>query len=639
MFPVRPATVLCFPSPKTRCLLLLKVIVFFFLTSPAQTNISGVVNSYYKVVEVIPAKACVRLNTVVGLARLQKTLIIQMKGASVITTNNSTFGDTTSLNSAGNYELAIICAISGDSVFMFHNFLNSYTVADKVQLVKFAEYFSANVVDTVRATPWNNTNGTGGVIALSVSQTLTLNAPIYADGSGFAGGAYVLSNGTCFNAPFDASSYVYNGSFTAPQNGSYKGESVYDFPLSQSGGRGAPANGGGGGNNHNNGGAGGANLSAGGKGGGNSSSAGCTGDLHGGPGKPLKNWSGTKIFFGGGGGAGHSNGTLTISNGGGDGGGIIFIQAGTLVGNGKVISANGGSGGNALSDGASGGGGAGSIVMDVPTYSGLLNIQASGGKGGDENDAGTTQRCYGAGGGGSGGVIYFTGSIPAVTTSLTGGPAGLEYGGDPACNAAILPANGANGNTASNYPIRQSTDSASYCLSIAPLAVRLFYFRVTQQTSDNQLQWSISNPELAKQFVPEKMISNNWSPLSIVQANGLKQTYSYIDEHPGPGVNLYRLKVIEKNNSFFYSPIRQVNGKQTADAFTLYPNPTSQQLIVTGNFSTATEIRLFDLSGKLTWQTKKLRANGSVIIDVSFLPAGVYVLQIDDAIKKLVVDK
>ncbi|TMI82229.1 MAG: hypothetical protein E6H10_10040 [Bacteroidetes bacterium] len=141
-------------------------------------------------------------------------------------------------------------------------------------------------------------------------------------------------------------------------------------------------------------------------------------------------------------------------------------------------------------------------------------------------------------------MIYFTGSIPAVTTFVTGGTAGLEYGGDPACNAAIPPANGSNGSTVSTYTIRQSTDSASYCLSIAPLAVKLFYFRLAQQTSDIQLQWSISNPELAKQFVPEKIISNNWSPLSIIQADGLKKTYSYIDEHPGPRPNLYRLKVI-----------------------------------------------------------------------------------------------
>ena len=105
------------------------------------------------------------------------------------------------------------------------------------------------------------------------------------------------------------------------------------------------------------------------------------------------------MFFGGGGGAGHSNGAVTVSKGGGHGGGVILIQADNLIGNGYKISANGGKGGNAASDGASGGGAGGSIILDANTYSGSVTIQAIGGKGGDENDLGTTQRCYGAGGG------------------------------------------------------------------------------------------------------------------------------------------------------------------------------------------------------------------------------------------------
>ena len=111
---------------KNRCFILIQLLTFSSLLTLAQTNISGVVNSYYKVVEIIPAKSCVRLNNVLGLASLQKVLLIQMKGASVITTNTSSFGDTTSLNNAGNYELALICSIHGDSVFMFHNLLNNY---------------------------------------------------------------------------------------------------------------------------------------------------------------------------------------------------------------------------------------------------------------------------------------------------------------------------------------------------------------------------------------------------------------------------------------------------------------------------------------------------------------------------------
>ena len=78
------------------------------------TPISGIVNSYYSVVEVIPAKACVRLNTTAGLNYNDKVMIVQMKGAGINTSNSSSFGDTTSLNNAGNYEIGAVCHVDGD---------------------------------------------------------------------------------------------------------------------------------------------------------------------------------------------------------------------------------------------------------------------------------------------------------------------------------------------------------------------------------------------------------------------------------------------------------------------------------------------------------------------------------------------
>ena len=189
-----------------------------------------------------------------------------MKGATISTTNNSTFGDITSLNDAGNYEIATICSISNDSVYFFNTILNTYDVNYKVQLVKFGEYYSANVTDTVKAQSWNNSTGKGGVLAIKVEEDLTLNAPLFADSTGYSGGNALISNSTCGSF---TSGYVYNANFTSPQSGAFKGEGVADVIATNSGGRGAPANGGGGGNNHNNGGGGGANLVAGGDGGGN----------------------------------------------------------------------------------------------------------------------------------------------------------------------------------------------------------------------------------------------------------------------------------------------------------------------------------------------------------------------------------
>ena len=329
------------------------------MISGQTTAISGVVNSYYPVIEIIPAKSCIRVSSTAGLGVNDPILLIQMKGATITTTNNSSFGTVTALNEAGNYETGTICAIIGDSVFLFHQLINSYnTSAGKVQLIPFAQYVSANVTDTVKATPWNNSSGTGGVIAIYAEQDLILNAPVYAGGSGYRGGGFAQSNGTCSDA-LPASGYAYNASNLSPQSGAAKGESIADLASTQTGGRGAPANGGGGGNNHNNSGGGGANLTAGGIGGGNSSSGvSCTATLRGGAGRSLSSNSGQKIYMGGGGGAGHSNNGLSNVSGA-NGGGIIFIWANNITGNGQSIITSGAAGGTSVSDGAGGGGAGG----------------------------------------------------------------------------------------------------------------------------------------------------------------------------------------------------------------------------------------------------------------------------------------
>jgi hypothetical protein len=138
------------------------------------TNISGIVNTYHKVIEVVPAKACLRVADATGLNINTLVMVVQMKGATIITANNSTFGDTTSLNGAGYYEIGTICYIIGDSIFLFHDLMNSYDVSSNVQLVQFAEYYSANVIDTVKALSWDSASGLGGVIAIFADQDITL---------------------------------------------------------------------------------------------------------------------------------------------------------------------------------------------------------------------------------------------------------------------------------------------------------------------------------------------------------------------------------------------------------------------------------------------------------------------------------
>ena len=628
--PLKPHNLFCLLRIGT-CI---QFIFYSLFTFSQTTNISGVINTYHRVTETLPASAAVRVDNASGLAYGNYVLLIQMKGATISTFNNSTFGDTTSLNNAGNYEVAVICSVQGDTVYFFNQLLNSYTVADKVQLVKFGEYYSANVTDTVKPMSWDNTSGKGGVLAIRVDEDLTLNAPVFADSSGYEGGSFLLYASTCSNF-FPANGFAYDGNITSANGtGAFKGEGVAVVASTQDGGRGAPANGGGGGNNHNNGGGGGANLNNGGNGGGNYTNlaGACTGDYHGLAGKALSSWAGTKIFAGGGGGAGHVNNNP--STGGGNGGGIIIVIAKNIIGNGYKISANGYAGGNSGSDGASGGGAAGTIIMNViNSYTGSLTIEAKGGNGGNSNNQNISGRCYGAGGGGSGGTIYFNSSIPAITTSVSGGAAGLDLG-VTSCGPPKPAANGNNGLIVTSYAYRTSTNPSNVCPG--PLPVSLVYFTASLTTDKKvNLKWNVSAPEEIKSFAIEKLTGrNSWQIIKTMDADAAQQIYEAFDNSPLPGENIYRLQLKTADDHIIYSAQRKVVFKINPD-FTIFPNPAKNKIIVTGKFIPGSRIRIVDLNGKMVAE-KIIDANlTSVQMELPALSTGVYLVKIGEVVQKI----
>jgi len=603
------------------------------------TNISGVVNSYYSVLGVDMAKSALKLDNVSGLAYGNTVLIIQMKGATInLTASSSAFGDVSALNDAGDYEVATICSVSSDSVYFFNTILNTYDINYKVQLVKFGEYYSANVTDTVKAQSWNNSTGKGGVLAIKVEEDLTLNAPLFADATGYQGGAFYQHSGSCglFNPVGTA--YAYDATSAGASNGAYKGEGVADVPADRDGGRGAPANGGGGGNNHNNGGGGGANLSAGGNGGTNFSTGpnGCnTPNLQGRGGKALSSSGNTKIFLGGGGGAGHANSTPQ-TYAGGNGGGIIIVIAKNIIGNSYKISANGQAGRSTTYDGASGGGAGGTIIMNVTgTYSGTLNIQVNGGNGGTEDDDNSSGRCFGAGGGGSGGAIYFNGALPPVTTSVTGGTAGTNI--NPlSCGTPVPGVNGTSGSVNTGYSYRASVTPSSSCTIALP--VRIIYFNALLNSDKKvRLEWDVADPGEAISFTIEKINSfNNWIELSTTSAQSNIHHYEMVDNAPVPGENIYRLRINTKNNNDIYSLQKRVVVKYNTQ-ISVFPNPAKDRVIINGNLKAGTIIKLTDMNGKAIKEIITNASSSSLKFTLPSLPPGIYLLNVDNYIQKIMI--
>lgn len=411
------------------------------------------------------------------LAAGDLVMIIQMQGATInFASDDATYGAVTALNNCGNYELLQVKSVTGANQINFDCALqHDYTAAGHAQAVRIPRYstLSINANTDITCATWDGT--IGGVVAVEVLGTTTINAnaKITASGKGFRSGK---SNEN------DATYGVTNYRSANTSFGAEKGEGISGYVADYDNmngryGMGAPANGGGGGNGHNGGGGGGANAgdialwngngnpdnsnanwaqawnlegnnfststsTGGGKGGytfsANDQNA-LTQPLYtsawggdwrnnvgGKGGRPL-DYSTGRVFLGGGGGAGDQNDNT--AGDGGNGGGLIYILAYDAINGGGSIESNGsdgqnsGQGLNTGKDGAGGGGGGGTILVNSTGTISSITFTANGGKGGNLVQIFGVDT-YGTGGGGGGG--YIATSAGAVTKTANGGANGTS---------------------------------------------------------------------------------------------------------------------------------------------------------------------------------------------------------------------
>ncbi len=429
----------------------------------SQTPISGVKNIYTKVVS-RDAPDQISVNNITGFAVGDTVLIIQMKGAEVLTVNDNTFGNVQEVYTTGNYEFLIVSGISGMQLTFTADLISDYDPAGDVQLIKVPSYESVIVNGILSCDPWDPASGTGGVLALIVDRMIKLEADIDVSGKGFTGGQVYDGNGICSKTDSSAYDSVYFNIYSL--KGANKGEGSATFgpgkvPLGTTDyarGKGKLFQGGGGGNGQQSGGGGGANYGSGGKGAPEACWTLGDPDMGGVGGYSMIStpWvADARIFMGGGGGAG------TQSSGGGatpgtSGGGIVIIIADSIVvDNGtSSIRSNGldgpqtGSGSEASNGGGGGAGAGGSLILDIDNIgdAGTLELAVKGGDGTDVTGA------VGPGGGGGGGLIWYSDvtEINKTNRILTKGLAGTGGGsrwpddGEPGADSSglIIPLNG-----------------------------------------------------------------------------------------------------------------------------------------------------------------------------------------------------
>jgi hypothetical protein len=386
-------------------------------------QVSGIVNSYEAVAEILPCTRSVRTVNASALKAGSRVVMIQMQGARITQTPDSTFGLVLALEGAGAAEYLDVERVNNDTVVFVQPWVHEYSVRGAVQLVRVQRYGDAQIVGTVYAKPWNGV--TGGVIAIDADRVLVLDANIDATGAGFRGGRVSVQKDTCGTT-------IWAVPYASGAAGE-KGEGIWGPPLAElSAARSAAANGAGGGNGANAGGGGGGNGGRGGRGG--DANSWCNPyQLAGGQGGASLATHVQKqhFFMGGGGGGAHQNNQQGTN--GSAGGGIVFVRAQTLLVNKGVIASRGLSvadtaawkNGVALQpgDGAGGAGAGGTAVIDVAVVTGQLTVDVQGGNGGHQ---GARYQSNGPGAGGAGGVVAMTRNHATVKPLIAGGKPGVH---------------------------------------------------------------------------------------------------------------------------------------------------------------------------------------------------------------------
>lgn len=168
---------------------------------------------------------------------------------------------------------------------------------------------------------------------------------------------------------------------------------------------------------------------------------------------------------------------------------------------------------------------------------------------------------------------------------------------------------------------------------IAP--VSLLNFDAKRSGTVNNLTWSTSQELNSNRFVIERSTDGrNFDRIADVAAAGnssVTRNYRFTDASPVKGINYYRLRVVDNDNSFTYSEIKNVRNLGFAE-MNIAPNPVQQvmKLTLEAEKTEKAGIVITDLSGKRIYNSSIAVVAGTNTFDipVNNFSKGTYIVMI-----------
>lgn len=245
---------------------------------------------------------------------------------------------------------------------------------------------------------------------------------------------------------------------------------------------------------------------------------------------------------------------------------------------------------------------------------------------------------------------YFAGTGSYFLQNITNGPLIGLADGEDGLNGLYkytsFPTFPTGGYQASNYWVDVIFMNSN------TLPVSLVYFSATAKEKAIGLRWTTASEFNNKGFEIQRSNNGvNWSAVGFVGGAGNSTStinYSFDDENLSPGKYYYRLKQIDIDLRFVYSPIVSavLGGKEFFSLEQNYPNPSKSETIIKFTLPRPAKVNLslFDMNGRLV----KVLLDGSkdsgthaISLNASTLSTGLYYYKIqageNSAVKKMII--
>lgn len=195
------------------------------------------------------------------------------------------------------------------------------------------------------------------------------------------------------------------------------------------------------------------------------------------------------------------------------------------------------------------------------------------------------------------GHISFASHVDFSASSEAWGLAGVDMDGDGKPDMVVA-----------NY---DGTTITSYLntISSSALPLTLLSFDAFPSGNDIRLSWVTSDEINTDMFDLEKSKDGmSFSILAQLPAKNsvVNNSYSQTDNNPYSGTNFYRLKMIDKDGAFTYSPVVSVTFNGTLSLIQVYPNPGDAKtfrLKLVNAENGAYTLDLYNLAGSLVYKT------------------------------------